>query len=39
MPNTVVYFDITIGGQPAGRLTFDLFDDVVPKVGVSLTSS
>jgi len=31
MPNTVVYFDITIGGQPAGRLTFDLFDDVVPK--------
>jgi hypothetical protein len=31
MPNTVAYFDITIGGEPAGRLTFDLFDDVVPK--------
>jgi hypothetical protein len=31
MPNTVAYFDITIGGKPAGRLTFDLFDDVVPK--------
>jgi len=31
MPNTVVYFDITIGGEAAGRLTFDLFDDVVPK--------
>ena len=32
MPNTVTYFDITIGGSPAGRLTFELFDDVVPKV-------
>lgn len=32
MPNTVTYFDITIGGAPAGRLTFELFDDVVPKV-------
>jgi peptidyl-prolyl isomerase D len=31
MPNTVAYFDVTIGGEPAGRLTFDLFDDVVPK--------
>ncbi|MGW0537387.1 peptidylprolyl isomerase [Streptomyces sp. NPDC003032] len=25
------YFDITIGGKPAGRITFNLFDDVVPK--------
>lgn len=32
MPNTTCYFDITIGGSPAGRITFDLFDDVVPKV-------
>jgi peptidyl-prolyl isomerase D len=32
MPNTVTYFDITIGGAPAGRITFELFDDVVPKV-------
>ncbi len=25
-----VFFDIAIGGQPAGRLTFELRDDVVP---------
>ncbi|KAK1922649.1 cyclophilin-like domain-containing protein [Papiliotrema laurentii] len=31
MPNTVTYFDITIGGAPAGRIIFELFDDVVPK--------
>ncbi|RYO81908.1 hypothetical protein DL766_002122 [Monosporascus sp. MC13-8B] len=26
-----VYFDITIGKKPAGRVTFELYDDVVPK--------
>ena len=26
-----VFFDITIGGQAAGRVTFELFNDVVPK--------
>ena len=26
-----VYFDISIGGQPAGRITFGLFGGVVPK--------
>ena len=26
-----VFMDITIGGQAAGRLTFNLFDKVVPK--------
>jgi peptidylprolyl isomerase len=25
------YFDISIGGAPAGRITFKLYDDVVPK--------
>jgi len=31
MPNPVVFFDITIGGAPAGRITFELYADVVPK--------
>ncbi|GFZ47307.1 peptidylprolyl isomerase [Saitozyma sp. JCM 24511] len=31
MSRTVPYFDITIGGQTAGRITFELFDDLVPK--------
>ncbi|WP_243790165.1 peptidylprolyl isomerase [Saccharopolyspora gloriosae] len=26
-----VYFDITINGEAAGRITFELFDDTVPK--------
>jgi len=26
-----VFFDITIGGQPAGRVTFELYNDIVPK--------
>ncbi|KAL0958483.1 hypothetical protein HGRIS_000622 [Hohenbuehelia grisea] len=26
-----VFFDITIGGQAAGRIVFKLYDDVVPK--------
>ena len=29
--NPSVYFDITIDDAPAGRLTFELFADVVPK--------
>jgi hypothetical protein len=28
---TQVFFDISIGGQPAGRITFNLFGGVVPK--------
>ncbi len=26
-----VFFDVTIGGKPAGRITFELYNDVVPK--------
>ncbi|MEV7414561.1 peptidylprolyl isomerase [Streptomyces sp. NPDC089919] len=26
-----VFFDITINGEPAGRIVFQLFDEVVPK--------
>ena len=26
-----VYFDITINDEPAGRINFNLFDDVVPR--------
>ncbi len=29
--NPRVFFDISIGGKPAGRLTFELFADAVPK--------
>ena len=31
MQNPRVYFDITIGGAPTGRVVFELFADVVPK--------
>lgn len=31
MANTRCFFDIEIGGQAAGRIVFQLFDDVVPK--------
>src|SRR6188768_1019231 len=31
MANPRVFFDITIGGQPAGRVVFELFADAVPK--------
>ncbi|MGC8643902.1 MAG: peptidylprolyl isomerase [Isosphaeraceae bacterium] len=31
MARPSVYFDISIDGKPAGRITLELFDDVVPK--------
>lgn len=31
MARTKTYFDISIGGTPAGRIVFELFDDVVPR--------
>ena len=31
MSNPIVYFDISIGGKPAGRVEMELFADVVPK--------
>jgi len=31
MKNPTVFFDIDIGGKPAGKVTFELYADVVPK--------
>ncbi len=31
MARTNTFFDITIGGKPAGRIVFELYDDVTPK--------
>ncbi len=30
--NPKVFFDIDIGGKPAGKIVFELFNDVTPKV-------
>ena len=39
MPNPYCYYDISIGGIPAGRLVFELYADVVPRtVGTARAS-
>jgi hypothetical protein len=35
MSNPNVYFDVSIGGAPAGRIVMELFADQVPKVRMS----
>lgn len=35
----VAYFDITIGGQPAGRIAFSLYSDTVPKTAENFRES
>ena len=33
--NPKAFFDVTIGGAPAGRITFELFANVVPKTAAN----
>ena len=37
--NTVVFFDISIGGVPQGRLFLELFKDVAPKVREAISTA
>ncbi|KAF2464060.1 putative peptidyl-prolyl cis-trans isomerase [Lindgomyces ingoldianus] len=30
-PNPIVFFDITLGGEPLGRIKMEVFKDIVPK--------
>ena len=32
--NPVVFFDISIGGSPSGRIRLELFKNICPKVGL-----
>lgn len=31
MSRPIVFFDLTIGGEPTGRVIFELYADLVPK--------
>jgi peptidylprolyl isomerase len=31
MPRPKVFFDVTVGGKPVGRITMELYNDIVPK--------
>ena len=35
---SLVYFDISIGGSPAGTIVFKLYDDVVPRTALNFKS-
>jgi hypothetical protein len=37
MKNPRVFFDIDVAGKPQGRVTFELYADVVPKTAGKLT--
>jgi peptidyl-prolyl isomerase H (cyclophilin H) len=30
-PNPIVFFDVTLGGEPLGRIKMELFADIVPR--------
>ena len=37
--NPVVFFDVSIGGIPAGRIKMELFADIAPKTAENFRSS
>ena len=36
---SITYFDISIAGQPAGRVVFQLYNDLVPKTAENFRAS
>lgn len=37
--NPIVFFDVTMGGIPAGRIKMELFADIVPKTAENFRSN
>jgi len=35
MARSAVFFDMSIGGASAGRIVFELYDDIVPKTAAN----